>query len=191
MITKPQGDSLFWEVYWQGTTKQCMHYQADIVFLNKRLIMPGHTGLLSAHSYKQTTPTDFRQLLGTWKRNSKFFLWGVLYLLLMLSGPSTFQNSLVQCTHSFDLWSWAVAPCTTMKGGTAWRALSSELLIDVVPGQTVLLFLLTLVFPFQQTSPIMVTQVSEAPLPSALPFSQMPLSHYLPSHLLSCPVNSD
>lgn len=103
MITKPQGDSLFWEVYWQGTTKQCMHYQADIVFLNKRLIMPGHTGLLSAHSYKQTTPTDFRQLLGTWKRNSKFFLWGVLYLLLMLSGPSTFQNSLVQCTHSFDL----------------------------------------------------------------------------------------
>lgn len=188
MITKPQGDSLFWEVYWQRTTKQCMHYQADIVFLNKRLIMPGHAGLLSAHSYKQTTPTDFRQLLGTWKRNSKFFLWGVLYLLLMLSGPSTFQNSLVQCTHSFDL---GCSPMHHHEGGYSRRALSSELLIDVLPGQTVLLFLLALVFPFLQTSPIMVTQDSEAPLPSALPFSQMPLSHHLPSHLLSCPVNLD
>lgn len=41
-------------------TKQSMHYQADIVFLNKGLIMPGRTGLLSARSYKQTTTTDFK-----------------------------------------------------------------------------------------------------------------------------------
>lgn len=103
MITKPQRDKLFWEVYWQWTTKLCMHYQADIVFLNKRLIMPGHTGLLSAHSYKQTTSTDFRQLHVTRRRNSKFLVWGVPYLLLMFSVPSTFQNSLLQCIHFFDL----------------------------------------------------------------------------------------
>lgn len=37
-----------------------MHYQADIVFLNKGPKMPGPAGLLSACSYKQTTPTEFK-----------------------------------------------------------------------------------------------------------------------------------
>lgn len=55
-----------------------------------------------------------------------------------------------------------------------WRGLASELLTDVVTGETALLVLLAPVFPFLRTSPVMVTQVFEAPLPSARPFSQMP-----------------
>lgn len=40
--------------------KQYVHYQADIVFLNKGLIKPGHKGLLSPHSYKQMSYYRFQ-----------------------------------------------------------------------------------------------------------------------------------
>lgn len=189
MIIKPQGDNLFWEVHWQRTTKQSMHYQADIVFLNKRLIMPGHTGLLSAHSYKQTTPTDFRQLRVTWRRNSKFFLWGALYLLLILSGSSTFQSSLLQCTCFFDL------GCSLMhlqEDGYSVRSFGFWA-VNWSSHRTVLLVLLAPVFPFLHTSPKVVTRLSEAPLPSAPPLVTdafvTQAGHSLSSHLMSCSVN--
>lgn len=70
----------------------------------------------------------------------------------------------------------------------------SELLIDLVPGETVLLVLLALVSPFAHTSPVMVTQISEAPLPPATPLLTDAFAtldgHNLPSHLLSWSVNS-
>lgn len=120
---------MFCEVHWQLTIEQCMRYQADTVFLNKLLIMPRRTELLSACCCKGATPPDFKQQHVIQRRNSKFFPWAVLYLLPIFSLLSALQTSL-------NSLSWTVA-LYTPKNGYSVKSFSAKLQSDIVAGERI------------------------------------------------------